>query len=86
METNHQIYKTANAEASFICEAMLDFKADNGQIYNKICLVIIRHGQENRAEQTLRFYLDLAPAKVVCHDLWIGSLLGCCAHRRVNIR
>lgn len=37
---NVELYKTANAQASFICEAMLGWKAENGETYNKVVLVI----------------------------------------------
>jgi hypothetical protein len=71
---NVELYKTANAQASFICEAMLGFKADDGQTYNKIVLVIVKRDSQNKAETTVRYFLDVPAAKVLCHDLWEGAL------------
>ena len=71
---NVELYKTANAQASFICEAMLGFKADEGQTYNKIVVVIVKRDSQNKAESTVRYFLDVPAAKVLCHDLWEGAL------------
>ena len=72
--TNVELYKTANAQASFICEAMLGFKADDGQTYNKIVLVIVKRDANDKAEATVRYFMDVPAAKVLCHDLWEGAL------------
>ena len=71
---NVELYKTANAQASFICEAMLGFKADEGQTYNKIVVVIVKRDSQNKAESTVCYFLDVPAAKVLCHDLWEGAL------------
>jgi hypothetical protein len=72
--SNIELYKTANKTASFIADAMLDRKADDGKTHNKILLVIIKRDGQNKALATVRYFLDIAPAKVLFHDLWIGAL------------
>ena len=74
MESNKELFKLANNTVSFISENFLGFKADDGQVINKIALLLIKRDNANRATQTLRYYLDVPAAKVLCHDLWIGSL------------
>ena len=71
---NVELYKTANKTASFITEAMLDFAATDGKTYNKIVLVIVKRDAQNKAIVTVRYFLDIAPAKVLMHDLWMGTL------------
>lgn len=71
---NVELFKTANAQASFICEAMLDFHAENGETYDKVVLVIVKRDSDHHALQTVRYYLDIPAAKVLCHDLWDGAL------------
>lgn len=71
---NVELFKTANAQASFICEAMLGFKAENGETINKLVLVIVKRDSHDKALQTVRYYLDIPAAKVLCHDLWDGTL------------
>ena len=72
--SNIELYKTANKTASFIAEAMLDFAATDGKTYNKIVLVIVKRSESNKALATVRYFLDIAPAKVLMHDLWLGAL------------
>ena len=71
---NVELYKTANAQASFICEAMLGWKAENGETYNKIVVVIVKRDSDHHALQTVRYFLDIPAAKVLMHDLWEGTL------------
>ena len=71
---NVELYKTANKTASFIAEALLDRKADDGKTYNKVVLVIVKRDESNKALATVRYFLDIAPAKVLMHDLGIGTL------------
>ena len=71
---NVELYKTANKQASFIAEAMLDFAATDGKTYNKILLVIVKRDAQNKAIATVRYFLDVASAKVLFHDLWLGAL------------
>ena len=73
-DDKHEIFKTANSQASFIVEAMLDFLGTDDKLYDKICLLIIKRDQDNKAEITLQYYLDVAPAKVLFDDLSIGAL------------
>ena len=72
--SNVELAKFANAQASFIVEAMLDFAATDGKTYNKIVLVIVKRDAQNKALATVRYFLDVAPAKVLFHDLWLGAL------------
>ena len=72
--SNVDLYKTANKTASFITEAMLDFAATDGKTYNKVVIVIVKRDAQNKALATVRYFLDIAPAKVLMHDLWIGTL------------
>ena len=37
---NVELFQTANKQASFITEAMLDFAATDGKTYNKVVIVI----------------------------------------------
>jgi hypothetical protein len=69
-----ELYKTANAQTSLICEAMLGHLGSDGQVYNKIGLVLVLRDNTNKALKTLRYYLDIPVAKVLCHDLWEGTL------------
>jgi hypothetical protein len=71
---NIELAKFANKTASFITEAMLDFAATDGKTYNKIVLVIVKRDAQNKAEATVRYFLDIAPSKVLFHDLWLGAL------------
>ena len=72
--SNVELAKFANKTASFFVEAMLDRKADDGKTYNKIVLVIVKRSESNKALATVRYFLDIAPVKVLMHDLWIGTL------------
>jgi hypothetical protein len=69
-----ELYKAANAQTSLICEAMLDQVGSDGQVYNKIGLVLVLRDKGNKALKTLRYYLDIPVAKVLFHDLWEGKL------------
>jgi hypothetical protein len=69
-----ELYKAANAQTSLICEAMLDQLGTDGQVYNKIGLVLVLRDKSNKALKTLRYYLDIPVAKVLFHDLWEGKL------------
>ncbi len=69
-----ELYKTANTQTSLICEAMLGHIGSDGQVYNKIGLVLVLRDSTNKALKTLRYYLDIPAAKVLCHDLWEGKL------------
>lgn len=71
---NVELFKTANAQASFIAEALLGFKAENGETYNKLVLAIVKRDHDNKALQTVRYFVDIPSAKVICHDLWEGTL------------
>ena len=71
---NVELYKTANKTASFIAEAMLDFAVTDGKTYNKIVFVIVKRDAQNKAEATVRYFLDIAPSKVLFHDLWHDTL------------
>lgn len=71
---SEELYKTANAQTSLICEAMLGQIGSDGQVYNKIGLVLVLRDNTNKALKTLRYYLDIPAAKVLCHDLWEGKL------------
>jgi len=71
---NIELYKTANKTASFIVEAMLDFAATDGKTYNKVVLVLVKRSESNKALETVRYFLDVAPAKVLFHDLWLSAL------------
>lgn len=73
-QTNVELIKFANAQASFICEAMLGVVAEDGNVYNKVVLVLVKRNSENKAEQTLRYWIDIPIAKVLMHDLWTGGL------------
>jgi len=72
--SNIELFKTANAQASFICEALLGFVAENGETYNKVVLVIVKRDSDHHALQTVRYYLDIPAAKVLMHDLWESAL------------
>ena len=37
-------------------------------------LVIVKSDRDNKAEKTLRYWLDVPAAKVLMHDLWDGAL------------
>jgi hypothetical protein len=71
-----ELYKTANAQTSLISEAMLGQPGFDGQVYNKIGLVLVLRDNTNKALKTLRYYLDIPAAKVLCHDLWESKLDG----------
>lgn len=71
MSTN--LYKTANAQISFVCEAMLEAEKD-GKTFSKIALILIQRDQCNKAIATVRYFLDLPMAKVLFHDLWMNRL------------
>ncbi len=68
-----ELIKFANAQTSFICEAILGEADEAGRVYNKIGLVLVLRDQTNKAVKTLRYYLDIPVAKVFCHDFWTGS-------------
>jgi len=61
-QANIELFKTANAQASFICEAMLGFQAENGEIYNKVVLVIVKRDHDNKAQKTVRYFVDIPRA------------------------
>ena len=65
-----ELFKTANAQTSFICEASLERRADNGKIYNKIAMILVLRDEKNKAVKTLKYYLDVPAAKVLFFDLW----------------
>lgn len=69
-----EIYKTANAQTSFICEAILGQADQAGRVYNKIGLVLVLRDAQNKAVKTLHYYLDIPAAKVLFHDIWTGGL------------
>jgi molybdopterin synthase catalytic subunit len=69
-----EIYKTANAQASFICEAMLNHRTDDGKVYNKVVLVIVKRDANHKALETVKYYIDLPSAKVIFDDIWRGEL------------
>ena len=71
-----ELYKVANAQTSLICEAMLNQLGSDGQVYNKIGLVLVLRDNTNKALKTLRYYLDVPAAKVLFHDLWESKLGG----------
>ena len=71
---NIELAKFANKTASFFTEALLDRKADDGKTYNKVVLVIVKRDESNKALATVRYFLDIAPAKIIFHDLLIGAL------------
>jgi len=72
--TNIELAKFANAQASFICEAMLDFAATDGKTYSKLVIVIVKRDAQNKALETVKYFMDITPAKVLFHDLWLGTL------------
>ncbi|MBC8458092.1 MAG: hypothetical protein H8D67_08875 [Deltaproteobacteria bacterium] len=37
----NELYKTANARTSFICESLLGYVAQDGSEYNKISMVLV---------------------------------------------
>lgn len=47
---------------------MLGFQAENGEIYNKVVLVIVKRDHDNKAQKTVRYFVDIPSAKVICHD------------------
>jgi hypothetical protein len=55
---------------------MLGQPGSDGQIYNKIGLVLVLRDNTNKALKTLHYYLDIPAAKVLCHDLWESKLCG----------
>ena len=65
-----ELYKTANAQTSFICEAILGNADKDGRVYNKVALVLVLRDQADKAVKTLRYYLDIPSIKVFCHDFW----------------
>lgn len=71
---NTELIKFANAKASLIIEEMFDFPIGDGDVVSKIVVVIVRRDAANRAEVTLRYYLDIPDIKVLMHDLKIGAL------------
>lgn len=50
-----ELYKTANARTSFICEALLGHKAQDGTEYNKIPLILVLRDANNKAETTVKY-------------------------------
>jgi hypothetical protein len=71
-----ELYKVANAQISLICEAMLGHIGSDGQVYNKIGLVLVLRDNRNKALKTLRYYLDIPAAKVLFYDIWESKLGG----------
>lgn len=69
-----ELYKTANARTSFICESLLGYRAQDGTEYNKIAFVLVLRGADNKAQQTVRYFLDVPTAKVLMTDLFHGEL------------
>ncbi len=67
---NVELAKFANKTASFFCEI---FQTESGEIA-KIVRVIVKRSESNKALATVRYFLDIAPAKVLFHDLWLGAL------------
>ena len=65
-----ELYKTANAQSSFICEAILAHADQSGKVYNKIGFVLVLRDPNNKALKTLRYYLDIPAAKVLFHNMW----------------
>ena len=69
-----EIYKAANAQTLFACEAMLGNVSSDGKKYDRVNLVIVLKDGQNKALKTMRYYLDIPAAKVLCSDLWQGKL------------
>lgn len=74
MNKSNELYKTANAKTSFICESLLGYVAQDGKQYDKIALVLVLRDGQNKAQTTVRYYLDVPAAKVLMHDLFYGKL------------
>lgn len=74
MDKATELYKTANAKTSFICESLLGYKAQDGTEYSKIAWVLVLRDASNKVEQTVKYYLDVPTAKVLMHDLFVGEL------------
>ena len=53
---------------------MLDHLGSDGQVYNKIGLVLVLRDNANKALKTLRYYLDVPVAKVLFYDIWESAL------------
>ena len=74
MNKSTELYKTANARTSFICESLLGYTAQDGKQYDKIALVFVLRGPDNKAQQTVRYFLDVPTVKVLMTDLFDGEL------------
>lgn len=66
----NELYKTANAKTSFICESLLGYVAQDGKQYDKISFVLVLRDADNKAQQTVRYFLDVPTAKVLMADLF----------------
>ena len=64
-----ELIKFANAQTSLIFEAV-SYMDKEGKRRNKIGLVMVLRDAQNKAVKTLRYYVDIASVKVLCHDLW----------------
>jgi len=65
-----ELYKSANSQISFICESLLGYTAQDGTEYNKIALVLVLRDADNKAQQTVKYFLDVPTAKVLMTDLF----------------
>jgi len=71
-----ELYKTANAKTSFIAESLLGSTARDGTEYNKIVFVLILRDGDNKAQQTVKYFLDVPTIKVLTTDLFARNLQG----------
>lgn len=69
-----ELFKTANREISFIAEAWLDHVLPDGTIISKVALILVKRDGQNKAVQTVKYWLDLPTAKVIFNDLWNNAL------------
>lgn len=74
MSKSAELYKTANAKTSFICESLLGYVAQDGTEYNKVALVLVLRDANNKAQQTVKYFLDVPTAKVLMTNLFAGKL------------
>ena len=74
MNNSTELYKTANAKTSFICESLLGYTAQDGKQYDKIAMVLVLRDANNKAQQTVKYFLDVPTAKVLMTDLFAGKL------------
>ena len=68
----NELYETANARTSFICESLLGYTAQDGKQCDKIALVLVLRDGQNKAQQTVKYFLDVPTAKVLMTDLFHG--------------